>query len=80
MPSTGGSPWQYVNEAHYFSALEITERCVGFAEIARSVHKAGGIVCIEWPTQCNSWRGPQVKYFVRELEFVKTALHYVRMG
>eukprot|EP00959_Pyramimonas_sp_CCMP1952_P416194 8720092-Pyramimonas_sp.AAC.1 len=30
-----------------------------FREVARAVHKAGGVVCIEWPTQCNFWRDPQ---------------------
>eukprot|EP00959_Pyramimonas_sp_CCMP1952_P043475 909220-Pyramimonas_sp.AAC.1 len=28
-------------------------------EIARAVHKAGGVACIEWPTHCNYWRDPQ---------------------
>eukprot|EP00959_Pyramimonas_sp_CCMP1952_P428430 8973494-Pyramimonas_sp.AAC.1 len=46
-----------------------------FREIAGAVHKAGGVVCIEWPTRCNCWRDPQVKGVMRELEFVKTALH-----
>eukprot|EP00959_Pyramimonas_sp_CCMP1952_P444330 9302965-Pyramimonas_sp.AAC.1 len=70
------------------SALEIAERCVGFVVLelisdtcfARAVHKAGGIVCIEWSTQCKYWRGPQVKGFMRELEFVKTALHGCAYG
>eukprot|EP00959_Pyramimonas_sp_CCMP1952_P363307 7607916-Pyramimonas_sp.AAC.2 len=46
-----------------------------FREVARAAHKAGGVVCIEWPTQCNYFRDPQVKDLMRELEFVKTALH-----
>eukprot|EP00959_Pyramimonas_sp_CCMP1952_P438110 9171758-Pyramimonas_sp.AAC.1 len=33
-----------------------------FREIARAVHKAGGVVCIEWPTQCNYCRDPQQGY------------------
>eukprot|EP00959_Pyramimonas_sp_CCMP1952_P108218 2262625-Pyramimonas_sp.AAC.1 len=87
-PCTGGSPWQCVNEAHYFRIgnHRATRRLRGirtdfrplfwhFREIARAVHKAGGAVCLEWPTQCNYWRGPQVKEFMRELGFVKTALH-----
>eukprot|EP00959_Pyramimonas_sp_CCMP1952_P113605 2374745-Pyramimonas_sp.AAC.1 len=88
MPCTRGSPWQYVNEAHHFRAgnhramrrlrgirTDFIYLCWNFREIARAVHKAGGVVCIEWPTQCHFWRGPQVKDFMRELEFVKTALH-----
>eukprot|EP00959_Pyramimonas_sp_CCMP1952_P322137 6740691-Pyramimonas_sp.AAC.1 len=72
MPGTGGSPWQYVNEAHYFRIgnHRATRRLRGirtdlrylfgnFREIARAARKAAGIVCIEWPTQCNYWRGPQ---------------------
>eukprot|EP00959_Pyramimonas_sp_CCMP1952_P310260 6493333-Pyramimonas_sp.AAC.2 len=55
------------------------ERCVGF-EIARAVLKAGGTVCLERPTQCNYWRDPQVKEFMREFEFVKTALHGCAYG
>eukprot|EP00959_Pyramimonas_sp_CCMP1952_P242062 5060022-Pyramimonas_sp.AAC.1 len=51
-----------------------------FREIARAAHKAGGIVCLEWPSQCNYWRDPQVNEFMRELEFVKTALHGCAYG
>eukprot|EP00959_Pyramimonas_sp_CCMP1952_P167109 3492503-Pyramimonas_sp.AAC.1 len=51
-----------------------------FREIARAVHKTGGAVYIEWPTQCNYWRGLQVKEFMRELEFVKAALHGCACG
>eukprot|EP00959_Pyramimonas_sp_CCMP1952_P049096 1025545-Pyramimonas_sp.AAC.1 len=51
-----------------------------FREIARAVHKAGGAVCLEWPIQCNYWRDPQVKEFMREPEFVKTALHGCAYG
>eukprot|EP00959_Pyramimonas_sp_CCMP1952_P294758 6165036-Pyramimonas_sp.AAC.1 len=54
--------------------------CWNFREIARAVHKAGGAVCIEWPTQCNYWRDLQVKDFMRELEFVKAALHGCACG
>eukprot|EP00959_Pyramimonas_sp_CCMP1952_P116187 2428904-Pyramimonas_sp.AAC.1 len=66
MPCTGGPPWQYVNEAHYFRTgnRRAMRRLRGirndfrylfwnFREIARVVHKAGGVVRIEWPTQCN---------------------------
>eukprot|EP00959_Pyramimonas_sp_CCMP1952_P274919 5746998-Pyramimonas_sp.AAC.1 len=66
MPCTGGSPWQYVNEAHYFRAgnHRAMRRLRGirtyfrylfwnFREIARAAHKTGGAVCVEWPTQCN---------------------------
>eukprot|EP00959_Pyramimonas_sp_CCMP1952_P232575 4860476-Pyramimonas_sp.AAC.1 len=72
MPCTGGSPWQYVNEARYFRVgnHRAMRRLRGirpdfrhlfwnFREIARAVHKAGGIVCIEWPTLCKYWRDPQ---------------------
>eukprot|EP00959_Pyramimonas_sp_CCMP1952_P199967 4182648-Pyramimonas_sp.AAC.1 len=88
MPCTGGPPWQCVNEAHYFrtGSHRAMRRLRGirtdsrylfwnFREIARAAHKTGGIVCIEWPAQCNYWRDPQVKESMRELEFVKTALH-----
>eukprot|EP00959_Pyramimonas_sp_CCMP1952_P283701 5930480-Pyramimonas_sp.AAC.1 len=51
-----------------------------FREIARAVRRAGGVVCIEWPTQCNYWRDPQVKSFLRELDFVKTALRGCACG
>eukprot|EP00959_Pyramimonas_sp_CCMP1952_P326135 6826566-Pyramimonas_sp.AAC.1 len=72
MPCTGGPPWQYVNEAHYFCIgnLRAMRRLHGirtgfrylfwnFGEIAPAVRQAGGVVCIEWPTQCNYWRDPQ---------------------
>eukprot|EP00959_Pyramimonas_sp_CCMP1952_P196185 4101679-Pyramimonas_sp.AAC.1 len=55
MPCTGGSPWQYVNEAHYFRARNhgAMRRLRGsrtdfrylfwnFREVARAVHKTGG--------------------------------------
>eukprot|EP00959_Pyramimonas_sp_CCMP1952_P201799 4219864-Pyramimonas_sp.AAC.1 len=51
-----------------------------FREIARAAHKAGGAVCIEWPTQCNYWRDPQVKEFMGEFQFVRTALHGCAYG
>eukprot|EP00959_Pyramimonas_sp_CCMP1952_P011085 232184-Pyramimonas_sp.AAC.1 len=73
MPCTGGSLWQYVNEAHYFRTG--SHSAMRRLRVARAVHKAGGVVCIEWPTQCKYWRDPQVKDFMRELEFVKTVLH-----
>eukprot|EP00959_Pyramimonas_sp_CCMP1952_P096194 2011057-Pyramimonas_sp.AAC.1 len=88
MPCTVCSPWQYVNEARYVRtgnhrALRRLRRirtdfrylCWNFRQIARAVHKAGGTVCLEGPTQCSYWRGPQVKDFMKELDFVKTALH-----
>eukprot|EP00959_Pyramimonas_sp_CCMP1952_P465665 9488721-Pyramimonas_sp.AAC.1 len=72
MPCAEGSPWQYVNKAHYFRTgnHRAMRRLRGirtdfrylfwnFREITRAVHKAGGTVCLEWPTQCNYWRGPQ---------------------
>eukprot|EP00959_Pyramimonas_sp_CCMP1952_P180471 3773735-Pyramimonas_sp.AAC.1 len=93
MPCTGGSPWQYVNEAHYFRAGNLRAmrwlrgiRTVfrylfwNFREIARAVHKAGGFVCIGWPTRCNYWRDPQVKDSMREFECVKTSLHGCAYG
>eukprot|EP00959_Pyramimonas_sp_CCMP1952_P046452 970364-Pyramimonas_sp.AAC.1 len=80
MPCAGGSPWQYVNEAHYvrtgnhramrgLRGIRTDFRYLfwNFREIARAVHKTGGAVCLEWPTQCNYWRDPQVKEFTREL-------------
>eukprot|EP00959_Pyramimonas_sp_CCMP1952_P296193 6195869-Pyramimonas_sp.AAC.1 len=51
-----------------------------FREIARAVRKAGGVVCLEWPAQCNCWRDPQAKGFMRELEFVKSALRGCAYG
>eukprot|EP00959_Pyramimonas_sp_CCMP1952_P052579 1099386-Pyramimonas_sp.AAC.1 len=51
-----------------------------FREVARVAHKAGGVICIERPTRCNYWRDPQVKSFLRELDFVKTALHGCAYG
>eukprot|EP00959_Pyramimonas_sp_CCMP1952_P115506 2414514-Pyramimonas_sp.AAC.1 len=55
MPCTGGAPWQYVNEAHYFRTgnHRAMRRLRGirtyfrylfwnFREIARTVHEAGG--------------------------------------
>eukprot|EP00959_Pyramimonas_sp_CCMP1952_P028252 592898-Pyramimonas_sp.AAC.1 len=72
MPCAGGSPWQCVNEAHYFRIGNhgAMRRLRGIRtdfrylfwnvrEIARVVHKAGGAVCLEWPTRCNYWRAPQ---------------------
>eukprot|EP00959_Pyramimonas_sp_CCMP1952_P123261 2576938-Pyramimonas_sp.AAC.1 len=72
MSCTGGSPWQYVNETHYFRAgshgamrrlrgirTDFRYLFGNFREIARVAHKTGGAVCIGWPTQCNYWRGPQ---------------------
>eukprot|EP00959_Pyramimonas_sp_CCMP1952_P326134 6826565-Pyramimonas_sp.AAC.1 len=72
MPCTGGSPWQYVNEANCFRTgnhrsmrrlrgIRTDSRYLfwNFLEIARAARKAGGVVCIEWPTQCNYWRDPQ---------------------
>eukprot|EP00959_Pyramimonas_sp_CCMP1952_P192723 4029760-Pyramimonas_sp.AAC.1 len=66
MPCTGGSPWQYVNEAHYFrfGNHRAMRRLRGirtdvrylfwfFRESVRAAHKAGGAACIEWPTECN---------------------------
>eukprot|EP00959_Pyramimonas_sp_CCMP1952_P124836 2609673-Pyramimonas_sp.AAC.1 len=56
MPCTGGSPWQRVNEAHYFRAgnhgamrrlrgirTDFRYLFGNFREIARVVHNAGGI-------------------------------------
>eukprot|EP00959_Pyramimonas_sp_CCMP1952_P267921 5601741-Pyramimonas_sp.AAC.1 len=72
MPCTGGSSWQYVNEAHYvrtgnhramrkLRGVRADFRYLFWIvrEVARAVLKAGGVVCIEWPTQCNYWRDPQ---------------------
>eukprot|EP00959_Pyramimonas_sp_CCMP1952_P107658 2250952-Pyramimonas_sp.AAC.1 len=63
MPCTGGSPWQYVNEAHYFRIGN-----------HRAMRRLRGI------RTCNHWRDPQVKSFLRELGFAKTALHGCACG
>eukprot|EP00959_Pyramimonas_sp_CCMP1952_P033157 695383-Pyramimonas_sp.AAC.1 len=55
MSCTGGSPWQYMNEAHYFRTgnhgamrrlrgirTDFRYLFWNFREIARAVHKAGG--------------------------------------
>eukprot|EP00959_Pyramimonas_sp_CCMP1952_P035601 745525-Pyramimonas_sp.AAC.1 len=72
MPCTGGSPWQYANETHYFRTgnHRAMRRLRGIRadfiylfwnsrEIARAARKAGGAVCLEWLTQRNYWRDPR---------------------
>eukprot|EP00959_Pyramimonas_sp_CCMP1952_P252791 5281130-Pyramimonas_sp.AAC.1 len=44
-------------------------------EIARAVVEAGGTVWLEWPSQCQYWRDPQVRAFAREIGLHKAALH-----
>eukprot|EP00959_Pyramimonas_sp_CCMP1952_P044232 924455-Pyramimonas_sp.AAC.1 len=64
MPCTGGSPRQHRNETHYFHTgnhramrrlrgirTDLRYLFWNFREIARAVRKAGGAVCLEWPTQ-----------------------------
>ena len=93
MPCTGGSPWQYVNEALYYRTgnhralrrlrgvrTDFRYLFQNFMVLARAVAKTGGTVCLEWPTQCAYWRDPQVKDFMRELEFSKTQLHGCAYG
>ena len=93
IPCTGGSPWQYVNEAHYFRTgnhralrrlrgvrTDFRYLLGNFVKLAHAVKKAGGIVCLEWPSQCQYWRDPQVKTFVRELALFNTVLHGCAYG
>eukprot|EP00959_Pyramimonas_sp_CCMP1952_P229450 4797348-Pyramimonas_sp.AAC.1 len=78
IPCAGGSPLQYVSEAHYSrrgdhrslrklrgSRTDFRYLLGSFMEVARAVLEAGGTVCSEWPCQCQCWRDTQVKASVR---------------
>eukprot|EP00959_Pyramimonas_sp_CCMP1952_P344620 7217643-Pyramimonas_sp.AAC.1 len=60
-----GSPWQCVNEVHYYSGgdhrslrgfrgiwTDFRYLLWNFMKIARAVVETGGTVCIVWPSQC----------------------------
>ena len=93
IPCTGGSPWQYVNEAIYIrrgdhAKLEKLQNhrslfrklFTNFETLADIVIAKGGVVCIEWPTPCKYWRDPQVLAFTRRHHFVKTQFHGCAYG
>eukprot|EP00959_Pyramimonas_sp_CCMP1952_P010435 218502-Pyramimonas_sp.AAC.1 len=74
--------WEIIGPCVGFEALGLTsDACFGTsARLPVPRTKRGGAVCLEWPTPCNYWRGPQVKEFIRELGFVKTTLHRCAHG
>ena len=93
IPCTGGSPWQYVNEAIYTRRGDhvklqklhqhrtlFRSLFTNFEILADIVIGRGGVVCIEWPTPCKYWRDPQVLAFTRKHNFVKTQLHGCAYG
>ena len=93
IPCTGGSPWQYVNEAIFYRKGDVRSlrRLRGlrtdfrlfwwnFREIAEAVLAKGGTVCIEWPSSCQYWRDTQVREFLREHGFHKAVTHGCAFG
>ena len=93
IPCTGGSPWQYVNEAMFYRKADSRSlrRLRGlisdfrlflwnFREIAEAVLSRGGVVCIEWPSACQYWRDTQVREFLREHGFRKSVTHGCAFG
>ena len=93
IPCTGGSPWQYVNEAMYYrnGDQKALRRLKGhrtlfrklfwtFRRLANEVLKLGGTVCTEWPTPCQYWRDPEVKKFMTENNMMKANLHGCAYG
>ena len=92
IPCTGGSPWQYVNEAMYYrngdkAALRrlkghrtlLRKLFWAFRRRACEVLKLGGTV-FEWPTPCQYWRDPDVKNFMCENNMMKASLHGCAYG
>ena len=37
-------------------------------------------MCLEWPSQCQYWRAPQVKAFLQKHDFIKAKLHGCAYG
>ncbi len=87
IPCTGGSTWQYVNEAVYTrSNNELALRrlrnlrsvfeklWINFELIAEDVISGGGSIVIEWPAMCTYWKHPRVEHFVQRHGIGKTRI------
>ncbi len=93
IPCTGGSPWQYVNEARHLrtgdkEALEKLENLrsefalfwKNFEVLAEEVIRRKGFVAIEWPSACSYWKDPRVRMFLLKHGFTKIQIHGCAYG
>ena len=82
LPCTGGSPWQHLNKKkpggmkRYRDHVRAWKKMFdNLAIAARTCHKHGGKVAIEWPTNCAYWKEARVMALVLELDFKFAKFH-----
>ena len=87
LPCTGGSPWQHLNKKkpggmkRYRDHVRAWKKMFdNFAIAARTCHKHGGNVAIEWPSNCAYWKEARVMALVHELGLKFAKFHGCAVG
>jgi hypothetical protein len=82
MPCAGGSPWQTLNIQRGVGLGKIDQHWADFRLLwdsfliaAKTVMDTDGVVTIEWPARCKSWRDLRVLDFLKKYKFVSNVLH-----
>lgn len=87
MPCTGGSPWFNINAKRPGGLRPLRQHVMkfnliwkAFVSTAKMCLQHGGMICIEWPTNCRYWRLHKVEQFLAAHSLARVNVHGCVLG